>query len=173
MLTTCLQDKIATDPLTHGSMLATVISGADKTTVSVATGNQEFHPLYASLGVFHSDVRRGHQNAVLPIAFLAIPKGMLLFPCSATTSFHELVTNHSPGSSEDENDPDFRIFKKQIYHAALAHIFDPLKPHMTTPRITRCPDSHYRKVIYSLRPFMADYAEQVYLSGVIQGCCPK
>ncbi|KAI0717299.1 hypothetical protein C8Q72DRAFT_962343 [Fomitopsis betulina] len=144
-------DKIATDPLTHGSMLATVISGADKTTVSVATGNQEFHPLYASLGVFHSDVRCGHQNAVLPIAFLAIPKG----------------------SSEDENDPDFHIFKKQIYHAALAHIFDPLKPHMTTPHITRCPDSHYRKVIYSLGPFMADYPEQVYLSGVVQGCCPK
>ncbi|TFY55613.1 hypothetical protein EVJ58_g8134 [Rhodofomes roseus] len=144
-------DKIAADASTHGAMLATVISGADKTTVSVATGNQEFHPVYASLGVFHSDVRRGHQNAVLPIAFLAIPKG----------------------SSEDENDPDFRIFKKQIYHAALAHIFDPLKPHMSTPRVTRCPDGHYRKVIYSLGPFMADYPEQVYLSGVVQGCCPK
>ncbi|KAH9916450.1 uncharacterized protein B0H18DRAFT_939252 [Fomitopsis serialis] len=143
--------KIASDPSTHGSMLATIIAGADKTTVSVATGNQEFHPVYASLGVFHNDVRRGHQNAVLPVAFLAIPKG----------------------SHEDENDPDFRVFKKQIYHAALARVFDPVKPYMTEPRITRCPDGHYRKVIYSLGPFIADYPEQVYLSGVVQGHCPK
>lgn len=57
-------------------MLATVIAGSDKTTVSVATGNQEFHPVYMSLGLFHNDIRRGHQNAVLPIAFLAIPKGI-------------------------------------------------------------------------------------------------
>lgn len=57
-------------------MLATVIAGSDKTTVSVATGNQEFHPVYMSLGVFHNDVHHGHQNGVLPIAFLAIPKGM-------------------------------------------------------------------------------------------------
>ena len=68
-------------------MLATVIAGSDKTTVSVATGNQEFHPVYMSLGVFHNDVRRGHQNGVLPIAFLAIPKGMH-FPMNLLSCLH-------------------------------------------------------------------------------------
>ena len=57
-------------------MLTPIILGADKTTVSVATGNTEFHPLYLSLGNFTNDARRAHQDAVMPIAFLAIPKGI-------------------------------------------------------------------------------------------------
>ena len=55
-----LQDEIAKDPSTHGSMIVPVVLGADKTTVSVATGNQESHPVYMS---------------VVPLAFLPIPKG--------------------------------------------------------------------------------------------------
>jgi len=44
---------------------------------------------------------------------------------------------------------------------------------MTTPDIVRCPDGHYRRVIYGLGPYIADYPEQVVLSGVVQGWCPK
>lgn len=55
-------------------MLVPVILGADKTTVSVATGHQEFHPVYLSLGNLHNNMRRAHGDAVLPIAFLSIPK---------------------------------------------------------------------------------------------------
>ena len=81
------QDKIANDPSTHGAMLATAIIGADKTTVSVASGDQEFHPVYVSLGNLHNNVRRGHGEAVIPIAFLAIPKGMH----TSFSSFHEIL----------------------------------------------------------------------------------
>ncbi len=78
-----LQDKISEDPATHGAMLIPIILGADKTTVSVTTGNQEFHPLYMSLGNIHNDMRRAHRKSVVPIAFLAIPKGArLLNPCA-------------------------------------------------------------------------------------------
>lgn len=77
------------------------------------------------------------------------------------------------GSHKDENNVDFRIFKKQMYHAALVRIFDPVKPYMTTPCVTCCPNGHYQKVIYSLGPFIADYPEQVYLSGIVQGWCLK
>ena len=56
-------------------MLVPIILGADKTTVSVATGNQEFHPLYMSLGNIHNDMRRAHRDSVVPLAFLAIPTG--------------------------------------------------------------------------------------------------
>lgn len=70
-----MKDRILQDPGTHGAMLVPIIGGADKTTVSVQTGNQEFHPAYMSLGNIHNDARRAHREGVLPIAFLAIPKG--------------------------------------------------------------------------------------------------
>jgi len=54
--------------------LVPVFSGSDKTTVSVATGHQEYHPVYVSAGNISNTAWRGHGNAVLPIAFLPIPK---------------------------------------------------------------------------------------------------
>ena len=59
-------------------MYCPIILGSDKTTVSVATGHVEYHPLYLSIGNPHNAVRRAHRNAVTPIAFLAIPKCKLL-----------------------------------------------------------------------------------------------
>jgi hypothetical protein len=44
---------------------------------------------------------------------------------------------------------------------------------MTTPRVTRCPDGHYRRVIYGLGPYIADYPEQVLLACIVQGWCPQ
>ncbi|OJT10478.1 hypothetical protein TRAPUB_13008, partial [Trametes pubescens] len=144
-------DKISEDPATHGAMLIPIILGADKTTVSVTTGNQEFHPLYMSLGNIHNDMRRAHRKSVVPIAFLAIPKAQ-----------HEW-----------ENDEEFRVFKKQIYHSSLVRILEPLRPGMSTPHVLRCPDGHYRRAIFELGPFIADYPEQVFLSGVVSGWCPR
>ncbi|KAG1814794.1 hypothetical protein DFJ58DRAFT_850583 [Suillus subalutaceus] len=43
-------DVISEDPDTHGSMFVPVILGSDKTTVSVATGQNDYYPLYASIG---------------------------------------------------------------------------------------------------------------------------
>jgi hypothetical protein len=55
-------------------MFVPVVAGSDKTTVSVATGHQEFHPVYMSPGNVTNIARRAHGNSVLPIAFLPIPK---------------------------------------------------------------------------------------------------
>lgn len=77
ILTTC-QDKIAEDRETHGSMFVTVILGSNKTMVSVATGHNEFYPLYASLGNVHNSVWCAHRNAVSLVGFLAMPKSMCL-----------------------------------------------------------------------------------------------
>jgi hypothetical protein len=55
-------------------MYCPIILGSDKATVSVATGHVEYHPLYLSIGNPHNIVRRARRNAVIPIAFLAIPK---------------------------------------------------------------------------------------------------
>jgi hypothetical protein len=71
---TVLQDMIADDQETHGAMFVPVILGSDKTTVSVATGQNEYYPLYAGIGNAQNHVRRAHRNALALIGFLAIPK---------------------------------------------------------------------------------------------------
>ncbi|GLB41297.1 hypothetical protein LshimejAT787_0905120 [Lyophyllum shimeji] len=144
-------DKIAVDESTHGASFAPVILGSDKTTVSVATGQNEYYPLYASHGGIHNSVRRAHRNAVALISFLAIPK-----------------------TSRDHKDsPEFRKFRRQLFHASLEHILSSLRPHMTKPRVTKCADGHYRRVIYGLGPYIADYPEQALLACIVQNWCAK
>jgi hypothetical protein len=57
-------------------MLVPVVAGSDKTTISVTTGHQEYHPVYVSPGNISNTARHGHGNAVMPVAFLPIPKSM-------------------------------------------------------------------------------------------------
>ena len=61
----------------HGSVLVPVILRSDKTTVSTQTGQNDYYPLYVSIGNVHNNVRRAHHNAVAIIGFLAIPKSTL------------------------------------------------------------------------------------------------
>jgi len=56
-------------------MFIPVILGSDKTTVSVATGQHEYHPVYLSIGNVHNHARRAHKDALVLIGFLPIPKG--------------------------------------------------------------------------------------------------
>jgi Plavaka transposase len=44
---------------------------------------------------------------------------------------------------------------------------------MTTPRVTRCGDGHFRRVIYGLGPYIADYPEQALLACIVQNWCAK
>ena len=69
--------------------------------------------------------------------------------------------------------PKFQKFSRQLYHACLDIIFSPLKPYMTKPKVMRCPDGHFRRVIFSLGPYIADYPEQVWLAGTVSNWCPK
>ncbi len=59
-------------------MYCPIILESDKTTVSVATGQVEYHLLYLSIGNPHNTVQHVHQNAVTLIAFLVILKGRSL-----------------------------------------------------------------------------------------------
>ncbi|KAH9028665.1 hypothetical protein EDB85DRAFT_1867717 [Lactarius pseudohatsudake] len=144
-------DLIATDPLTHGAMFVPIVAGSDKTTVSVATGHQEYHPVYMSPGNLSNVARRAHGNALLPVAFLPIPKS----------------------DKRQRKRPQYQKFCRQLYHACLAQVFRPLKPGMTTPEIVKCPDGQFRRAIYGLGPYIADYPEQVWLTGIVQDWCPK
>lgn len=55
----------------------------------------------------------------------------------------------------------------------MSLILQPLKPAMTVPVVRRCPDGHYRRIIYDLAAFIADYPEQVLLACIVLGWCPK
>lgn len=81
MLNPVRQDKICDEDENNiGSMLVPLILGNDKTTVSVATGQNEFYPVYMSIGNVRNNVRRAHRNAMAVVGFLAIPKSKTPFP---------------------------------------------------------------------------------------------
>ena len=71
------QDILAEDPAMHSTMVVPIILGSDKTTVSVATGQNDYYPLYLSIGNIHNNTHHAHWNGLILLAFLAIPNGML------------------------------------------------------------------------------------------------
>ncbi|KAL1732578.1 hypothetical protein EV714DRAFT_206250 [Schizophyllum commune] len=135
----------------EGAVYCPTIFGSDKTTVSVATGQNDFYPLYMSNGLVHNTVRRAHGAAVTLIGFLSIPK---------TDKAHK-------------DSAAFRAFRRKLFHASLRHILLVLKPGMKTPEIVRYGDGHYRKTMYGIGPYIADYPEQVLLACIVQGWCPR
>ncbi|KAI4294538.1 hypothetical protein EV122DRAFT_271411, partial [Schizophyllum commune] len=136
-------DKVAEEvPEADGAVYCPAIFGSDKTTVS-------FYPLYMSNGLVHNTVQRGHRGAVTLIGFLSIPK--------TDKEHHDSAT--------------FRSFRRQLLHASLRFILLRLRPGMKTPEIVRYGDGHYRKTIYGIGPYIADYPEQVLLACIVQGCC--
>lgn len=148
-------------------MFVPIIAGSDKTTVSVATGHQQFHPVYMSLGNITNVARRAHGNAVHPVAFLPIPKGEFLLKLLIRMKLTALATK------KQCKDRKYQVFCRQMYHACLARVFQPLKAGMTIPEVVKCPDGHFRRAVYGLGPYIADYPEQVWLAAIVQGWCPK
>ena len=89
-------------------MFVPVVVGSDKTIVSVMTGHQEYHPVYMSPGNLTNIARRAQGDAVLPVAFLPIPKSMffcsfwcMLLICSCSvekTSGHKDISKFLPAN---------------------------------------------------------------------------
>ncbi|KAG1896333.1 uncharacterized protein F5891DRAFT_1130305 [Suillus fuscotomentosus] len=123
-------DIISEDPESHGSTFVPVVLGSDKTTVSVATGNNEYYPLYASIGN---------------------------------------VCNNEHATS----DVKFQKFRRQLFHCSLSKILETLRPGITKYEVARFGDGHFRRVIYGLGPYIADYEEQVLLTCIVRGWCPR
>jgi len=55
-------------------MFVPIILGSDKTTVSVATGQHDYYPLYILTGSVQNSLRRAHGDAISLVGFLSIPK---------------------------------------------------------------------------------------------------
>ncbi|CDO76885.1 hypothetical protein BN946_scf184903.g6 [Trametes cinnabarina] len=97
---------IGRDPATMDASFVLIILGSDKTTVSIATGQNEYYPLYCSIGNVHNNVRQAHRNAMALLGFLAIPK-----------------TNR-----RNADDAKFRKFRRQLFHTSLEQILRTLRP---------------------------------------------
>lgn len=151
-------------------MFVPVCSGSDKTTMTVGMGQQEYHPIYQSPGNLSNIACHSQGNALLPIVFLPIPKSMCIVKVIFMVSNLLLI---AAASKWHWNKPAFQTFCRQLYHAFLAHIFEPLKHGMTTPEVVHCSNSHFHHTIYTLGPYIADYPEQVWPSGIVQNWCPK
>ena len=92
--------------------------------------------------------------------------------CALFFSAHVSLTDRL-ASVACAKDDEFLVFRKQLYHASLTQILWPLRDGMTTPHVMQCPDGHFRRTIFGIGPFIADYPEQVVLAGIVQGWCPK
>ncbi|KIK80513.1 hypothetical protein PAXRUDRAFT_15746 [Paxillus rubicundulus Ve08.2h10] len=106
-------DKITKDVETHGATFVPIILGSDKTMVLVATGQNDYWPVYLSIGNMHNNVCHAHRGAVALLPFLAIPKDVVMS------------------------------------------------------------DRHFQRVIFGIGPYIADYPEQVLISGIVQNWCGR
>lgn len=155
----------------HGAMLVPIILGSNKTTVSIAMGQNDYYPLYLSIGNLHNNTRCAHCNSLVLIAFLAIPKSLYF---SHKGAFIILIWNSTTAlvDRENEDTAEFRKFWCQLFHTTLAHILTSLCHGMSKPEVWQCLDGHFRRAAYALAAYIADYPEQILLSCLVQGWCP-
>ncbi|KAG1902160.1 uncharacterized protein F5891DRAFT_1127780 [Suillus fuscotomentosus] len=137
-----IQDKISKDPDTVGATFVPIILGSDKTTVSVGTGNNEYYPLYLSIG------NVSKQYAIAVIGFLAMPKMHTEDPKFRKfrhqlfhSSLSKILQPLKPGMTKPE------VAQMNPYN------------------------SHFRHVVYGLGPYIADYEEQVLLGCIVKHWC--
>jgi hypothetical protein len=83
-------------------MFVPIVAGSDKTTVSVATGHQEYHPVYMSPGNLTNIARRSRSNALLPVAFLPIPKSKSLIVVDQLPNRTGLNHSHQKTAKKSE-----------------------------------------------------------------------
>ncbi|KAH9961190.1 hypothetical protein BGW80DRAFT_1255931 [Lactifluus volemus] len=92
----------------HGAMFVPVIAGSDKTTVSIVTGHQEYHPVYMSPGNLTNTAWHAHGNTLLPVMFLPNPKSVGIRDCAGcNVPPHDL--DHEGSCKRSEPKTEFLI----------------------------------------------------------------
>ncbi|KAG1878335.1 hypothetical protein F4604DRAFT_1580134 [Suillus subluteus] len=79
----------------------------------------------------------------------------------------------STATKEHASDPKFCEFHHQLFQSSLAKILERLRPGMTKREVVHFGNGHFQRVIYGLGPYIADYEEQVLLTCIIRGWCPR
>jgi hypothetical protein len=89
------------------------------------TGHQEYHPVYISPRNIYNTARRGHGIGVLPVAFLPIPKGIIIILLARISSsciytFIQLVTRSVRASNSSSSVGNYIINVSR----SSSHLFD-------------------------------------------------
>jgi hypothetical protein len=149
----------------HRSMFVPIITGSDKTTgwdwrprISPCICVTQKHYKYCPAWTWERHCPcclPSHPEEYIGIHFFIV---------------EELIISKPANASENSN---FQMFCRQMYHICLNLIFAPLKAHSTVPKIMKCPDGHFCHIIFGLGLYIADYPEQVWLTGIVSHWCPK
>lgn len=138
-----------------------IVLGSDKTTVLVATSQNDFYLLYLSVGNVRNNMQCAHRNGLVLIGFLAMPKSKHLHLISIN------VSNIFVAMKEHVKTNKFCQFCHQLFHSSLSFILQLLKLFMTAPDIVCFGDGHFHHVIYGIGPYITDYEEQVLLACIV------
>lgn len=149
-------------------MFVPVILGSDKTTISVATSQNDYYPLYISTGNLHNNIRCSHRESVSLVRFLSIPTSEFISNIFQTYMNYPVLAERGYKGSKE-----YLHFRWHLFHASLRAILESFRPAMQKPEIVKCADGHFRRAVYGLGPYIADYPEQSLLSCTIQGWCPR
>ncbi|KAI6162666.1 hypothetical protein EDD17DRAFT_1776455 [Pisolithus thermaeus] len=128
-----------------GLVFIPIILGSDKTTVSVAAGQNDYYPLYLSIGNIHNNICWAHHNGI--------------YVCHNEIAIPDSLVTWNVATREYASKDEFHRFQCQPFHSSLGCILKTLKPGMAKPEVTLFGDGHYWCVIYGLGPYIADYEE--------------
>ena len=98
---------ISKKKVTHGLTHILIILGSDKTTILVATGQNDYWPLYISTGNIHNNVQCAHFNGILLLGFLANPKSAKSCPPLYSVTWIDWLLNIA--SKEHSDDPRLAV----------------------------------------------------------------
>ena len=132
-------DIIAHDnPECEGAALVPVILGSNKTTISIATSQHDYYPLYLSLGNLHNCTQWSHRKGVALIGFLAIQKSKFIRQLQDYYKLYKLFMLLA--THEAAKTANFRKFHCQLFHVTLLHILQVLKPYLEHWEVVWCSD---------------------------------
>lgn len=115
-------------------------------------------------------MRQAHRNALTLVAFLAIPKGTVGRLTLLSHSNENLITL---ADKEHSDSAEFRKFRRALFHGSVRYILQTLRPGMEEYEVIRYGDGFYRRTLYGIGPYIADYPEQVLIACIVQGWCAR
>jgi Plavaka transposase len=80
---------------------------------------------------------------------------------------------HFSADREHQDCKEFRKFRHNLFHGSIREILQSLRQGMEEAEIIRFADGHFRRAIYEIGPYIADYPEQVLCTCIVQGWCAR
>ena len=145
----------------HSSVFCQIILGSDKMMVSVASGHNEYWPIYLSISNIHNNIWQ---------AFLLFPKVSTIFHyvttyCTEYVNYWiQQLTNFVMMLLSANFTTNYYILCLQRYSRCLNLVWRYQKLHASWMAISER---------YGLGPYIADYPEQALLACIVQGWCAK